>query len=354
MSKRELIKSVLRGEKPDVIPCWKETPMDATVRQCINITGSDDPFLSSVAEAEFFDNCVISTFVGFERETIHRDENHHIYRYPTGAVWEEVYKPTFFREALSFPINEPSEAFGFEMPDDLSDNINDYRELSELIRKYQDAGYYVEGGAMGVWQAVYYYLTSFENILTWMAIERESAHALFNKTKEYSLNNSRTLLECGVDGIIVCSDLGSARGLLFSPDMFYEYVFSWLNELADICHEYGAFLHLHSHGHIEKIMDGIVQAGVDMINPIGPSDYNDLAMFKKRWGEKITIHGGISTKIAQMTDSEMEEHIRQVIDIGRKGGRFIPRSESGVPFMPFEKIETYIKMLKEARKRGYE
>lgn len=352
MDRRNMIKNILKGEKSDIIPCWKETPMDATVRSKISFGGTS--YERAIKEAEFFDNCVISVGLGFETKTLEKDDKHHVYRYPTGSVWEEVYKPTFFKEALSFPINTPQDVPGFIMPDDISDNPNDYRELRELIKRYQDAGYYVEGGAMGIWQAQYYYLTSFENILTWMAIEPDTARELYRITSEYSLKQARMQLECGVDGIITGSDLGSARRLLFSPDMFYKFIFGWLKELADLCHSYGAFLHMHSHGHIQDIMDGIVKAGVDMINPIGPSDYNDLALFKERWGNKITIHGGISTKIAQMSDEEMAGHIKQVIDTGRRGGRFFPRTESGVPFMPFEKIKRYVELLKNERKRGYE
>ena len=74
-------------------------------------------------------------------------------------------------------------------------------------------------------------------------------------------------------------------------------------------------------------MDDIVEAGVDIVNPVGPSDYNDLAMFKKRWGDRITLHGGISTKIRDMNDKEMREHISSVLAIGRKGGRFFPRTD---------------------------
>ena len=142
--------------------------------------------------------------------------------------------------------------------------------------------------------------------------------------------------------------------MLFSPDLFRTYVFPWLKDLADLCHANGVYFHLHSHGHIEKIMDDIVEAGVDIINPVGPSDYNDLKLFKQKWGGRITLHGGISTTISEMSTEEMRKHVRDVIAVGRTGGRFIPRTESGIPIMPLDKIQQYLEILQEERAHGYE
>jgi len=206
---------------------------------------------------------------------------------------------------------------------------------------------------MGAWAGIYYYLTSFENILTWMAVEPEAAHGLFAMTSAYSLEAAEALLRSGVDDVFVASDLGTGSGLLFSPPMFHDYVAPWLRDLADLCHSYDAFLHLHSHGHIQDLMEGIVDSGVDLINPVGPSDRNDLALFKERWGDRICFMGGISTTIQTMTPQEVEAHVHEVIEVGRVGGRFFPRTESGVPPMSPEQARHYVETLTRERRRGY-
>ncbi|MFP4384496.1 MAG: uroporphyrinogen decarboxylase family protein [Spirochaetia bacterium] len=224
------------------------------------------------------------------------------------------------------------------MPEVDSGGRFDRDKLIQQVKAFHDAGYFVQGSVMGVWYGIYYYLTKFDNILMFMACEPEAARKLFDMTGRFSLESAKILLECGVDSIFTPSDLGSGQGLLFSPAMFREYVYPWLNELADLAHAYGAYLHLHSHGHIQDIMDGIVEAGVDIINPVGPSDHNDLEYFKKHWGKEITFHGGISTTISEMSEEQMRKHVKEVIETGRKGGRFIPRTESGIPPMPVEII----------------
>ncbi|NSW91003.1 MAG: hypothetical protein HPY74_10110 [Firmicutes bacterium] len=353
MTHREKVIAVIKGEKINIIPSLGECPMDVTVLKNLLPKSTGNVVKDQINFATFFDNSAVDVGIGINQKTISRDETHHKYMYETGSVWLEKYVPTFCREALQFPINSPEEAFTYKMPDANEEKRLDHKEMCRIVKAFHDAGYFVQGSVIGAWGAIYYYLTSFENILMWMAIEPEAAQAIFNMTKKFSLDSAKRLLECGVDCIFTVSDLGSGNSLLFSRNMFYEYVFPWLKELADLCHSYGAYLHLHSHGHIQDVMDGIVEAGVDIINPIGPSDHNDLAMFKERWGDKITIHGGISTTISHMTEQEMRDHIFSVIEIGRKGGRFFPRTESGIPPMSVEKTMAYINILKEARQKGY-
>lgn len=359
MNHRERIIAVLKGEKPDMIPSYRECPMDVTVFRDLLPPATGDLIADQLNMARFFDNsacniCIGGQGIGLRMETLSKDDNQHTYRFETGSVWHESYQPVFCREATSFPIETPEDVFSYQMPDAYAPGRFDKEEIRRMVEAFHAEGYFVEGEAMGAWYGIYYFLTRFENILMWMAVEPEAAHALFDMTRKFSIDSARQLLDCGVDCIATASDLGTGSGLLFSPAMFREYVFPWLKELADLCHERGAFLNLHSHGHIEDIMDDIVAAGVDAVNPIGPSDHNDLEMFKRKWGEKITIYGGISTTINNMSEEEIAAHVAEVIDKGRKGGRFIPRSESGIPVMPAEKARYYVDVLKKERKKGYE
>lgn len=357
ISPRDQIKEVLRGKLPAQIPILQETPMDVTVRKIMDtimppVTGNEMTNIENYHR--FLGNTSICQGITLMQDTLSRDKGHHRYRYETGAIWREDYDVTFCREAESFPINSPDDIASFRMPIvDIPERI-DRKALSNKIQSLKDAGFFVQGTVMGSWAGIYYYLTSFENILMWMASEPELAHSLFKMTKDFSIDSARILLECGVDCIYTASDLGSGSALLFSREMVKEYVYPWLKDLADLCHKNNSFLHLHSHGYIQDIMDYIVEAGVDIINPIGPSDHNDLEMFKNKWGDKICLHGGISTTIAQMTESEIADHVKTVINTGKKGGRFFPRTESGIPYMPPEKIKFYIDTLKHECSKGYE
>jgi len=356
MTKRECVIEVLKGGKPPVVPSLGETPMDATV--AASLAGlmpkpTGDPVTDAVNRALFYDNSVLGVGIDVAAETLVKTDERHVYRYETGVVWTDQYIPTYNRSAGNYPVETPEQAFTFQMPVFDDGARFNKKELAERINRIKDAGYYAEGHIIGAWSAVYYYMARFESALEWMLTEPEACERLFKHAIDFSVKSAEVLLECGVDGINSFSDMGTAISTLYSRQCFDRYMYNWLKSISALCHDNDAFFHLHCHGHIEDFMDKIVEAGVDIINPIGPSDYNDLAMFKRKWGDRINIMGGISTTIMDMDDGAMRAHVREVMDIGRKGGRFFPRTESGIPPMPREKIMLYLEILKDERMKGY-
>jgi len=352
MTHRERVIAVLQRRPVDVIPSLGEQPMDITgfAKLFPDMTG--DEVDDQIRIASFFDNSATDLDLELKKTTITQTDAEFVYSYETGAVWRESYQPTFCREAVRYPINNPEDAFSFQMPA-IKDDPAHREELKRKVEKLHAAGYFVQGHVIGAWASMYYYLTSFENILVWMLTEPEAAHHMFELVTDYSLKTAELFLDCGVDAVATISDLGSGTSLLFSRQLFMEYVYPWLSSLADLCHQKGGYLHFHSHGHIQDLMDDIVAAGVDIVNPIGPSDNNDLAYFKQKWGSRVTILGGISTTIDRMTSDELYAHVSEVVYIGRKGGGFFPRTESGIPPMSEERLLKYLKILTDLRHEGY-
>jgi hypothetical protein len=344
--KREEVWKVLKGERPTVVPTIAEAFMDVTVAEKLGFKPLDDPIEGRVAYADFLGNFDVSVGLGPKTEVFRKTEKEKVYQYETGAVWHESYKPTFCREAIKFPINSPEEAFEFRMPP-----VHWDEKFPSRVQAFKEKGYFVQGTVPFPWGSIYYYLTSFDNILMWMAVEEEAAFRIFQLLGAYILECSERLLDAGVDAIFSGSDLGSGNALLFSVDMFDKYVAPWFKKMADLCHQHQAILHIHSHGHIQEVMDALIATGVDLLNPVGPSDHNDLGFFKQKWGDKITFLGGMSTKIAEMNRKEIESHIARVMEIGCKGSRFMPRTESGIPVMEPDKARFFIDTLAHYRRQ---
>jgi uroporphyrinogen decarboxylase len=349
MTKREQVLAVVAGEQPETIPTIAEAFMDVTVTKVLGVAATGDWFKDQVAEAELLQKNDLTVGAGVNSRTLERDDRHHLYEYETGARWLEQYDPTFCREAVKYPVPQPEDVKKLKFPD-LHDQSR-YENMKALVDSFHREGYFVQGCTGGIWSGSYYLGTSFDNILTWMALEPEAAHEMFRKIGTYVLAAAEEMLNREVDSIFICDDLGSGHSLLFSREMYREFIKPWHKKIADLCHSRGKLFHLHSHGHIQELMDDIVDAGVDILNPVGPSDHNDLALFKKNWGRKITLLGGLSTTIAQMSESQIERHIAEVMKTGCKGGRFMPRTESGIPMMPAERAKFFIDTLSAYRKQ---
>lgn len=343
MTNRERIQAVLAGEQPDIIPVYRETGMDETVDRNFVPPPTGDAYADAVARAETYGNSALGPIIDIRTETIERDDDHWIYRYETGAVCEEHYTPSYFRETHSFPIAQPADLDGFTIPDATSPGRRE--GMAENVARWREDGYYVHGRISSAWAGIYYYLARFEDILAWMITEPEAAERLFKIMGDFTRDAAKAQLELGVDSIWTFADLGTGTGLLFSPEHFDRYLFPWLKELGDLCRSHNATLHLHSHGHIEDLMDRLIAAGVDMVDPVGPGDNNDLAMFKKKCGDRITLIGGLSKTIGTMTEDQMEAHIADVMATGCPGGRFMPEVESSVPPMSMERFRFFRRTL---------
>lgn len=101
--------------------------------------------------------------------------------------------------------------------------------------------------------------------------------------------------------------------------------------MFDLCHEYGACVNMHSHRNINAILRLLVNAGVDTLNPVGSTDNMNLAETKEKYGDKITILGGISKFNGEISKGELESRVKEVIRIGSKGGGYMTAPEGSIP-----------------------
>jgi uroporphyrinogen decarboxylase len=100
------------------------------------------------------------------------------------------------------------------------------------------------------------------------------------------------------------------------------------------------FMFIHSDGNVTDLMDDLVEIGFNVINPIQP-ECMDPVEVKKRWGDRITIHGGVSLQrtlprgTVAAVRAEVENLIRQC---GYNGGLVVFPSNVIQPDTPTENI----------------
>ena len=68
----------------------------------------------------------------------------------------------------------------------------------------------------------------------------------------------------GVNGIMICDDLGTQNDLFFSPDTFRSIFKDYYKKMADELHNRGMKFFMHSCGRVYKIVPDLIDAGVDV------------------------------------------------------------------------------------------
>ena len=145
----------------------------------------------------------------------------------------------------------------------------------------------------------------------------------------------------------VADDLGGQQQPLISPRMFRQLINPAEKELYTMIHEKApdAFIVHHSDGNIFKIIPDLVEAGVNILNPVQTSTQGmDAALLKETYGQMISFHGAIE-KMAAPKDELVAEVKEKCRILGRGGGYILASCNHMVDVQP----ENIIAMFETAR-----
>jgi len=282
-----------------------------------------------IAKLQFMD-CDIAE-VGTGRMRIHvlrENTEEMVFEYENGAVWR-LDKKTSQTEAVSLPLESKRDPTSVNMPD--PDDPERYEGLEQMTTYFREGGYFTLAKIHGVFSGAWYFFRPLDQFFMDMIDDPGYVHAIVDYIGEYNYRAARQLLKHGVDCIFLGDDMGSSTGLLFSPKAYTEFFQGWHTRIAKLCHEHGGYFQIHSHGDINRIMPQLMDTGVDILHPVGPTDNMDLESLLKQYGQRTVFSGGISKWIGEMTREELADHLEEVISIGKRHGSYIFCGEGGIP-----------------------
>jgi uroporphyrinogen decarboxylase len=342
MNKLKTVLTALGHKEPDVVPCFEFFSDDNAKAQFVPSFEIVDPLERAVAYAEFMGNCMVSVGAGGLRaQTVEQGDGYYIQEWENGARWRIATEPQWWREYVHYPLRDIADVNTIDWPD--PDDPTRFEGVAEKTRYLSERGYFTQAGINGFFAGVWYFWRPFEGFLIDLVEQPRRAHELIERVGEFNLSVARHLLDCGVHAITFPDDLGYNLGTFISPSMYKTFFYPWHRRLAELCHDYGAFVNMHSHGNLNAIMPLLYEAHIDILNPVGPSDGMELAQLKARYGDRMTLMGGVSKFIGRMSTSELGSHLRDVLRAGSPGGGFILHSEGGIPAdMPTANVYLYL------------
>lgn len=197
-------------------------------------------------------------------------------------------------------------------------------------------------------------LYGFQNFLLNIALKPELIKTLINKVTEVYLELNNAVfseLKGKMDIWFFGSDFGSQSGMLISPSMWYEFFFENIKKLTALTHSYGLKVMMHSCGSISEIIPYLIEAGVDILDPIQVTANKMLPdTLADKFGGKIVFHGGVDTQqvLPNASASEVEQHsIFTIKSLGSKGGYIFAPSQLLGPDIPVENILAMYKAVNE-------
>jgi uroporphyrinogen decarboxylase len=159
-----------------------------------------------------------------------------------------------------------------------------------------------------------------------------------------------TEFEC-VGAVWFADDIAYTEGLIFSPEHLRKYFFPWLREAVKICKRHDLPFIYHTDGQIWEVMEDIIEAGVDAIQPIEPKAM-DIVEVKRRYGDRLGILGNIDLgyTLTMGTPAEVEAEVQDRIRSLGPGGGYIVSSSNSIPeYVP---VDNFRAMVEATRKYG--
>ena len=142
-------------------------------------------------------------------------------------------------------------------------------------------------------------------------------------------------------GLWIYDDM-AGNSLMFSPAHFEKVLLPCYREMIRAYKAAGAkYVFLHSDGDIRLLLDMLVDAGIDGLNPLERRAHMDLIELRQRYPKLILTGGMCNTHtLVKGTPAQIEAEARAIIDVGRHGGVIIG-THSISPEIPLENYLVY-------------
>lgn len=237
--------------------------------------------------------------------------------------------PYFYRD-YDYPLTSAAELSKLDLPEPR--DADRYRGVAEDCLYFKEQGFVAAANLNGFFSAPHYFCLDYEEFLISLILDPLNAKALIDRIAKWNMAAAEELLGRGVECITLCDDLGTADNLLVSPDIYREWIMPWHRKLCDLAHEFGAFVHLHSHGNLKKILPLVLSTGIDMLNPFDKNESMDLVEFlSSHPGAAVVPVGGLHRSFFDWDDEKKSDYLTSLFPAAKQAGRWIFMDPSGIP-----------------------
>ncbi|MHB8969117.1 MAG: uroporphyrinogen decarboxylase family protein [Pirellulaceae bacterium] len=217
---------------------------------------------------------------------------------------------------------EDLERYDWPTPD-----LFDYSPLKEQVRKYQ--GFALRYGFGDNFERPSL-VRGKEQFYCDLALRPDMAHFLIDKFTEFYCEDLTRALEATdgqIDMVLLLADLGTQQGLMFSKEMLNTFFAPYAAKLFAIARQAGVKSMLHSCGSVRAYIPELIDAGVDILNPIQVRAQGMVpSELKREFGNRLCFHGGVDIQrtLPRGTPEEVRTEVRtRIREMGSDGGYIV-------------------------------
>jgi uroporphyrinogen decarboxylase len=324
LSPRERVRCALRHEVPDRTPLFIKAEKEVwpRLRQHLGVADNEDVMQRLGIDIR----TVGARYVGPQRE-VYGDGSfidvlgHHrkVAEHPFGTYYEYA----------GFPLA------GAKNVDDLLDynwpqadwwDVSHIADEIEALNRGTDYAILYEAGSVF---ETGWGLRGLDTFLMDMILAPDVAHFILERWADFWIDLGRKVLEAAggrVDIAWTWDDIGTQNGPMISPEMWEAQIKPHHVRINAALKEYDVTLMYHTCGSIMPFIDGLIDMGVEILNPLQPRAKGmDLPYIKATYGDRLSFHGGmdIQRTLPHGTPGDVADEVRDRIEVLGAGGGYI-------------------------------
>ncbi len=218
----------------------------------------------------------------------------------------------------------------------------DYRRLPAQIEGWQD--HPIQGGGSEPF-LIYKNLRGQEQAFIDLVENPHIVHYCLDKLFDLAYTNSLRIYETIPGKVLlsyVAEDMGGQDNLMFSKKHIRAFLLPRMKRIIDLAHQAGAFVFHHNDGNCRAILPDMVEAGIDVLNPI-QWRCRDMAReeLKAEFGDRLVFHGAMDNQYTLPFGApadvrqEVEDNLRI---LGAAGGYILAPCHNIQPVTPPENV----------------
>lgn len=235
--------------------------------------------------------------------------------------------PHFYHD-FDYPLKTVADVNRLELPD--PNDPARYRGFAEDVAFFRNTGYLTAANINGFFSGPHYFCIDYQEFLMSLLLDPENTKKLIDRVGEWTLAAAEELLARGVECLVLCDDLGSSDNLLISPNLYERWILPYHIRLCRLAHEHGAWVHLHSHGNINKILPLVISSGVDMLDPFDIYESMELSGLLESGESRIVPVGGCHKFFFEWDRDTQNEYLTLLFTRAKKAGAWMFMDTGGI------------------------
>lgn len=225
-----------------------------------------------------------------------------------------------YDEYASFPLAYAQTVHDLKRYEWFSPEDYDYYGFSEMIGNIHDT--YCTKMMVGGLFELAWALRGYEQFMMDMALAPEIPHYIMQKITDFYceyIERSMSVAGEKIDIIFSYDDIACQRGMLISVNMWKEFIKPYHEQMNRSAKKFGKKILYHTCGNIyqPEVLKGLVEMGIDILNPIQMCTEMPLIQLKKEYGDVLRFHGGMDIQkvLPFYTPDQIREEVRRLTDV---------------------------------------